>query len=406
MSKISRTQIELNVLETFTTIQDIPIPEEICIEWLLPDMKIEEAMTFLQRLKEKGALQFEEKQAEYTIQSAWLQPVCCQDRVKENYNRLVELNGDSLEKQDLLKSKKYIKFTESVLENIKPVKETWYINLIISFVCTLVLVPELEKAENWYKHILKIQKELSGESHYDMIKCYDGLAEIYVSRGQYEKAQELCIKSLKIRNIPLDEYAPDMVRTYSILAEVYSCMGEYEKGEHLLLQVLEIQKKTVGLDHPDVVRTYGLLAQIYRRMGEELRACELWQKSLKIYERVFDSKHPAIANICNNLANTYERMGEYDRAEDLWQKSLRINKELLGENHSSTAISYANLAGVCHRKGEYATSVELYRNIQIHYIITISRNIGFWNFCLVLIIRPEPATSYNIIMEFHMALRI
>ena len=124
MSKISRTQIELNVLETFTTIQDIPIPEEICIEWLLPDMKIEEARTFLQRLKEKGALQFEEKQAEYTIQSAWLQPVCCQDRVKENYNRLVELNGDSLEKQDLLKSKKYIKFTESVLENIKPVKET------------------------------------------------------------------------------------------------------------------------------------------------------------------------------------------------------------------------------------------------------------------------------------------
>ena len=191
MSKISHTQTELIVLEALTAIQSISIPEEICIEWLLSDMKIEEARTFLQRLKDKGALQFDEKQAEYTIQSTWLQPICCQDRVKENYNRLVELSGDSLGKRDLLKSKKYMKFTESVLENIKPVKETWYINLIISFVRTLVLVPELEKAENWYKHILKIQKELSGESHYDMIKCYDRLAEIYVSRGQYEKAKKL-----------------------------------------------------------------------------------------------------------------------------------------------------------------------------------------------------------------------
>lgn len=91
-----------------------------------------------------------------------------------------------------------MKFTESVLEQIEPVKETWYIDLIISFVRVLVLVPELDKAEKWYRHILEIQKERSGESHYDMIKCHDGLAEIYVSRGQYEKAQELCIHGRSI----------------------------------------------------------------------------------------------------------------------------------------------------------------------------------------------------------------
>lgn len=95
MSKISHIQTEITVLETFTAIQRIPIPEEICMEWLLPDMKIEEARIFLQSLKDKGALQFDENQAEYTIQSAWMQPVCSQDRLKENYNRLVELSGDS-----------------------------------------------------------------------------------------------------------------------------------------------------------------------------------------------------------------------------------------------------------------------------------------------------------------------
>lgn len=91
-----------------------------------------------------------------------------------------------------------MKFTESVLEQIEPVNETWYIDLIFSFVRVLVLVPELDKAEKWYRHILEIQKERSGESHYDMIKCHDGLAEIYVSRGQYEKAQELCIHGRSI----------------------------------------------------------------------------------------------------------------------------------------------------------------------------------------------------------------
>lgn len=95
MSKISHIQTEITVLETFTAIQRIPIPEEICMEWLLPYMKIEEARIFLQSLKDKGALQFDENQAEYTIQSAWMQPVCSQDRLKENYNRLVELSGDS-----------------------------------------------------------------------------------------------------------------------------------------------------------------------------------------------------------------------------------------------------------------------------------------------------------------------
>lgn len=104
--------------------------------------------SFFKRLNEKGVLQFEDTLGTYTIHSAWLKYSCCQKRLKENYYRLVVISGDHLGKRDPLKSKKYMVFTESVLENIEPVKEMWYINLIISFVRLLALVPELNKAEN------------------------------------------------------------------------------------------------------------------------------------------------------------------------------------------------------------------------------------------------------------------
>lgn len=84
MSNISCTQTELTILETFSAIQGIPIPEEICMEWLFPDMKTEVARAFLHSLTDKGALQFDGNQAEYTIQQAWTQPVCSQERLKEN----------------------------------------------------------------------------------------------------------------------------------------------------------------------------------------------------------------------------------------------------------------------------------------------------------------------------------
>lgn len=45
-SEISYKQTELNLLETFTAIWNIPIPEEICIEWLLSDRKVEKAKVF------------------------------------------------------------------------------------------------------------------------------------------------------------------------------------------------------------------------------------------------------------------------------------------------------------------------------------------------------------------------
>lgn len=48
MSNISCTQTELTILETFSAIQGVPIPEEICMEWLLPDMKTEVARVFTQ----------------------------------------------------------------------------------------------------------------------------------------------------------------------------------------------------------------------------------------------------------------------------------------------------------------------------------------------------------------------
>ena len=65
----------------------------------------------------------------------------------------------------------------------------------------------------------------------DYANSLNGLAALYKSMGQYEKAEPLYIMAKEIRQKVLGERHPDYATSLDNLAALYGSMGQYDKAE-------------------------------------------------------------------------------------------------------------------------------------------------------------------------------
>ena len=203
-----------------------------------------------------------------------------------------------------------------------------------------------QKAESFLSKALKIRENFLGENHHSTASSYNNLAGLYLSMGEYQKAEPLYLNALKVVG---EEYPS----TYNNLAELYRSMGEYQKAESLSLKALKISEKVLGKEHAITAFSYANKALLYHNMGEYKKAESLSLKALKIREKVLGEDHPDTATSYNNLAGVYDSMGDYQKAVPLYLKALKIRKKVLGEEHPDTAIIYSNLGDFYYDQGDY-----------------------------------------------------
>ena len=381
------TGAEQNVLEAFSVLPYIPLPTELCNQWLLLDARVSEDDDILMGLYQKGWLQVDWEQESYAMHPVFAQFIYEKRKPNaEKHAGLIEACRDCMEIPDsgsALECQKFIPFAEKIVEKLNMGKELEQIGFLSKFAYLLHYVGQYRETEKLFNSLLKIDRERWGENHPEVAIGYSNMGSVYEEQGEYEKAKGLYEKSLRIRERVLGEDHPDTARSYSKMGSVYEEQGEYEKAKGLYEKSLRIRERMLGEDHPDTASIYNNLGLVYAAQREYEKAEELFEKSLRVYERIMGENHPYTATSCSCLASVYREQGKYVKAEELHQKSLRIRERALGENHPDTANSYNSLALVYKEQGEYAKAQELYeKSLRIREKM-LGEN------------HPETAISYN-----------
>ena len=205
-----------------------------------------------------------------------------------------------------------------------------------------------------------------GPDHLYVALAANGLAVIYIAKGDYGRAEPLLQRALVIREKTLSPNHPDIATTLNNLAEIYKSKGNYSRAEPLYQRALAIRLKAFGAEHETVGTSLNNLADLYRAKGDYSRAEPLYQRSLSIYVKVSGAEHPDVALVLNNLAALYHYKGDYARAEPLYLRALAIREKALGAGHPDVAVTLANLAEVYRARGDSArAAVLLERSIAI-----------------------------------------
>ena len=359
------TGAEQNVLEAFSVLPYIPLPTELCNQWLLLDARVSEDDDILMGLYQKGWLQVDWEQESYAMHPVFAQFIYEKRKPNaEKHAGLIEACRDCMEIPDsgsALECQKFIPFAEKIVEKLNMGKELEQIGFLSKFAYLLHYVGQYRETEKLFNSLLKIDRERWGENHPEVAIGYSNMGSVYEEQGEYEKAKGLYEKSLRIRERVLGEDHPDTARSYSKMGSVYEEQGEYEKAKGLYEKSLRIRERMLGEDHPDTARSYSDLAGVYKKQGEYEKAKGLYEKSLRIHERVLGEGHPDTASIYNNLGLVYAAQREYEKAEKLFEKSLRVYERIMGENHPYTATSCSCLASVYREQGKYVKAEELHQ---------------------------------------------
>ena len=359
------TGAEQNVLEAFSVLPYIPLPTELCNQWLLLDARVSEDDDILMGLYQKGWLQVDWEQESYAMHPVFAQFIYEKRKPNaEKHAGLIEACRDCMEIPDsgsALECQKFIPFAEKIVEKLNMGKELEQIGFLSKFAYLLHYVGQYRETEKLFNSLLKIDRERWGENHPEVAIGYSNMGSVYEEQGEYEKAKGLYEKSLRIRERVLGEDHPDTARSYSKMGSVYEEQGEYEKAKGLYEKSLRIRERMLGEDHPDTASIYSNMGSVYEEQGEYEKAKGLYEKSLRIRERVLGEDHPDTASIYNNLGLVYAAQREYEKAEELFEKSLRVYERIMGENHPYTATSCSCLASVYREQGKYVKAEELHQ---------------------------------------------
>ena len=201
-----------------------------------------------------------------------------------------------------------------------------------------------------------------GENHKQTTKIYDGYANLYSDKHEFDLALHYYLKSLKIKKIIFGEKHISLAIYYSNIATIYSIKNEYNLAHQYYFKALQISKNKFGEEHYYVTSICNNIGIVYWYKNEYDLALQYYFKALQINKKLFGEKHTFIINNYNNIGNVYNDKNKFDLALQYYFKSLHIIEELYEKNHSYLAVCYNNIGNVYNNRNEYDLALQYYFN--------------------------------------------
>lgn len=198
-------------------------------------------------------------------------------------------------------------------------------------------------------------------------KIYNGIAEVFISKGDFTVALQNCYNSLKISERRNDRKG--IAASLKLIGTVYWNQGNYNMALSHNNKALKIYEEIN--DMKGIANCLNAIGIIYKIKEEYVLALDYYEKALSIRTKIGDRYGEG--RTLGNIANVYVIQGKYNKAIEIYSRSLAIKKE---KNDRLGILSgYLNLGDTYIDMKEYSKA-EQYLNAALD----ITNEIGVMHF--------------------------
>ena len=137
---------------------------------------------------------------------------------------------------------------------------------------------------------------------------------------------------------------PDTLVSLGNLGDLYMEKGDYEKAESIFRNCLEVQGRVVGREHANTLTTLNNLGSVYYYLGNINMAEDCMVKAIRGRESLFGNDHPETLVSACNLAAVYSSQRRYLDAIPLRRRELAWCREQNCDTDPGTLTSINALA--------------------------------------------------------------
>lgn len=194
-------------------------------------------------------------------------------------------------------------------------------------------------------------------------------AKLNLIQGDYTEAEQQSRRANTISTSIFGEKSTKTVPSMLLLTDVYITIGDYEKAEGLLKNAIEIQETKFGREHIDVGNSISKLALVYFYQDKPLTEIQnLFQEAERIIGKKLGSNNPTYADILKNMAIANIAAGNYslaftylDQAQTVWSKKI-------GKRNNINAATTQLLKGdIYYKQKNYTQAEKFYEDAQKQY---------------------------------------
>ncbi len=222
-------------------------------------------------------------------------------------------------------------------------------------------VADVTAQELLHQGAQRIAKELKDQPE-TRAAVQTAMGRVYLSRGLYDRADELLSETLETRVGLLTERHLDTAVSQLDLGSLRRLQGRYREAEVLLRQALDTRQALLGDDHADVAQSLAGLAAVLHKINRFDEAEVLFRRAVAIYRQQPD-EHDGLPKILSDFADMLEVQGNYAEAESLFGEALALVRARFGEDHPRVAVTLGRLARLRASRGDFKEAAALHRKV-------------------------------------------
>jgi tetratricopeptide (TPR) repeat protein len=200
------------------------------------------------------------------------------------------------------------------------------------------------------KALTQARAELSADSEIAM--CLIDLATLYTYQGKLVDAEEMCKSGLELQKRTLYKNHPYLAYTLRTLSSIYYEQGEYSKAKSALDEAVVIMLDIHSADDKAMAPFYVDIAKVLVAQNNLEQAESYYQKAMLLINISYGPKHLYTANVLADIAKLYILQQRYAEAEELIDRAIAVQEKVYGSNHHLVSASWLTKAKIYQEKGD------------------------------------------------------
>jgi len=216
------------------------------------------------------------------------------------------------------------------------------------------------RAEEYLLEGLKIRRICLSPDDPRLAYSINRVAMLYYYENRLTDAEPLFAEALELsRAAGNPEWQLSYIGYMGNLAALYIEKGDYVKAESLCLKGLDMMDTLAlptNLLRSQFLKNLGLTYRGMNRLKDAAR-CHLEDEAVSL--EFYGPHHPEYLRSVYNLANIYRDLWKLEAADSLYRKLLAAREQLLGQHHPDVANTLYSMCRLKLCQGEYRTGLSL-----------------------------------------------